>query len=589
MPKDSFYSWVHNTEYWDQQESVLLKIIYPDLADSISAGLDIGADEVFSFGGQPEAVLGEAWNIINRKAAAYANLYSYDLVKGIEQTTREFLQDKIPGWITGSDPLSTLINDPGMVAMFGEVRANMIATTEITRAFSQGNLMVWQNCDWVKGARWMTAMDELVCEICGQLDYKWVSFESGGFQYGTEDSVETVEAPPAHVNCRCWILPVTQGNADASPGTQQTDITPTLPDAPPPEVPGAEPPATGYTVEKYANATGDTFEQQDKLYQFITHGNDYADDYERGLAKDAIVKELTQRTGISYDDINEFIHQWAYTSNDSSKTALDIQRVAARLFNTEMSDWQQGRFAMVANESNMFENNITGKIFDRFAEMGFKNSDEIMEKLLTSMYEYTQEQFSIAGITEVSIERGMDLKWSQIDQILEVSGKGKTISIESNALESWSSFHDTAVGFSENGRGALVVRTTFPVERIIGTCRTGFGCLSEQELVVLGGKKYTGKELVQIIKIGAGSMKTLDFSEDIGEGSIRSEAGILIISPTGDINADWIKFATGDPEGLLQSESAAHRRAQEMNDAREAELAKLKGKKSDDHITDQSV
>ena len=45
---------------------------------------------------------------------------------------------------------------------------------------------------------WETAEDERVCNYCGPLDLKIVSTEEmGGYSY-----------PPAHVNCRCTVAPV---------------------------------------------------------------------------------------------------------------------------------------------------------------------------------------------------------------------------------------------------------------------------------------------------------------------------------------------------------------------------------------------
>ena len=82
--------------------------------------------------------------------------------------------------------------------MFGEIRAEMIAITEATRAFSEGNIQEWLASGVVDGIKWMTAEDELVCPICEPLD---------GKEGSLTDGIEGLK-PPAHVRCRCWLEPV---------------------------------------------------------------------------------------------------------------------------------------------------------------------------------------------------------------------------------------------------------------------------------------------------------------------------------------------------------------------------------------------
>jgi rubredoxin len=67
----------------------------------------------------------------------------------------------------------------------------MIAVTETTRVFAEGNKLAWDSTGVVSGSKWQTANDDLVCPICGPLN-----------EQVTDDE------PPAHVNCRCWKRPV---------------------------------------------------------------------------------------------------------------------------------------------------------------------------------------------------------------------------------------------------------------------------------------------------------------------------------------------------------------------------------------------
>ena len=84
--------------------------------------------------------------------------------------------------------------------MFGEVRAQMIATTEITRAQSEAAAMYKRELD-KRGVetveRWVTAEDEHTClDICEPLDNTMRDVWGQQFPDG----------PPAHPNCRCGIV-----------------------------------------------------------------------------------------------------------------------------------------------------------------------------------------------------------------------------------------------------------------------------------------------------------------------------------------------------------------------------------------------
>lgn len=148
---------------------------------------------VFGVGFDPAAV--------DAAAEAWASQYSYDLVKGIDATTRE----------TVSNAVTAFINTPGMTnadvmdklsGTFGESRAEMIAITEVTRAFSAGE-QIYQNMLNEMGVEtvreWLTSEDEKVCPICGDLDGQRVDIDE---KFSDSDGNE-YDNPPAHVNCRC--------------------------------------------------------------------------------------------------------------------------------------------------------------------------------------------------------------------------------------------------------------------------------------------------------------------------------------------------------------------------------------------------
>ena len=174
-------------EFWSTQEGKLLADLRPQIERMALAA-------VAARGATVPIVWDEA--VIAREAADWAARYAFELVRGINANTERLLRDQV----------ARFIQTPGMtigqlraalVPAFGDVRAQMIAVTETTRAFAQGEGIVQ---DYLRRAglemkrHWNTSMDERVCPICAPLDGKpegeWGAYSSG---------------PPGHVQCRCWL------------------------------------------------------------------------------------------------------------------------------------------------------------------------------------------------------------------------------------------------------------------------------------------------------------------------------------------------------------------------------------------------
>jgi len=135
--------------------------------------------------------------IINTEALRWAREYSYDLVRGLTDTTRRQLQEAVTSFV--QTPGMTIGDIESLIEpAFGPVRAEMIAVTETTRAYSMATnemaeLLRVETPELAVTKVWNTMMDEYVCQICGPIEGApegvWVrDFPSG---------------PPAHVNCRC--------------------------------------------------------------------------------------------------------------------------------------------------------------------------------------------------------------------------------------------------------------------------------------------------------------------------------------------------------------------------------------------------
>lgn len=182
---------VTSPAYWEAQDEALIKVIQPVVISAATKAARLAFDDlVLQFG----AELGVSWDVVNEAAIAWAKDYTFDLVKGINATSQAFLQDEIAKWIESGEPLDALIE--ALAPMWGEVRAARIAVTETTRTFTEANLRAWEESGVVKGYRYNTVFDSLVCPICEP---------DNGKVYPLDD-YENVS--PRHVMCRCFETPV---------------------------------------------------------------------------------------------------------------------------------------------------------------------------------------------------------------------------------------------------------------------------------------------------------------------------------------------------------------------------------------------
>lgn len=171
-------------EFWDAEEQALVQALLPLINGAAADGATNGLAELS---------VGVDLALVNTAVTQWAREYTFDLVKGITETSQAFLEQALETWIASGQPLPALIDT--IASAFGPVRAEMIAATEVTRAFATGNQLAWQESGVVDGMRWMTVNDDLVCVICGPLD-------------GEVLPLDSEEIPPAHVNCRCYVQPV---------------------------------------------------------------------------------------------------------------------------------------------------------------------------------------------------------------------------------------------------------------------------------------------------------------------------------------------------------------------------------------------
>ena len=177
-------------QWWQEEAAALYEEMLPLFLAAFALGLDGGTDAL-PLNLQPLVNP----NVFNQAAIDYTREYRYTYIKDITETTMNLTRQAIENWIKGGQSLDVL--EAQLAGIFGEARAARIAATEVTRAFSQGNLTAWESTGFVRSAVWMTSQDERVCPICSDHEGEHVGI-------GDIDA-----APPnsSHPGCRCWLQP----------------------------------------------------------------------------------------------------------------------------------------------------------------------------------------------------------------------------------------------------------------------------------------------------------------------------------------------------------------------------------------------
>lgn len=176
--------------YWQDEENEMYEELLPLFIAALAAGMD-GGIEALPPNIQPLV------NPVrfNEAAAKWAREYRYTYIRDMTETTRKQTQVIMDEWVRSGASLDAL--EVQLSGIFGEARAARIAATEVTRAFSQGNMAAWESTGFVNSMVWMTSQDERVCPICAERE-------------GEHMGVDDIDAAPpnsSHPGCRCWLQP----------------------------------------------------------------------------------------------------------------------------------------------------------------------------------------------------------------------------------------------------------------------------------------------------------------------------------------------------------------------------------------------
>lgn len=173
---------------FEPSEAELLNALRLALAQSADLGVQIAIRQFENVG------LAFDWTLANAEAREWANSHAGELIGQIGETTRRRVQASVAAWIDSGAPLQSLIDD--LAPVFGAQRAELIAATEVTSAYSRALIQSFETSGVVEKVAIRGAADDRVCIICRPI------IEGGPYPLKTGHPDRGF--PAYHPACRCW-------------------------------------------------------------------------------------------------------------------------------------------------------------------------------------------------------------------------------------------------------------------------------------------------------------------------------------------------------------------------------------------------
>lgn len=329
-------------------------------------------------------------------------------------------------------------------------RADMIARTETARAQSEGTLQGYKQLGYKK-VEWSANAD--ACSRCVAL---------AGHRFSLQEASGML---PLHPSCRCaWISVIEEAK---------------------PKVPGLSPlqlsDANLAQLQGEAKLNSMLLDQSNKLESAT-------------MTKERIVKDIAEKLKNNKDFINfverrrlsgvfnntpdrivnQFLREWAGTSGDANPQAIAMQMAAQKEFGLTSATFKHFGESMLRDAKILFAKN--GKAYQAF---------------LRAQYNLTQEYFKKQGITHLTGYRGINFTTKNMPKKFAFGDTAKIVNnkLQLQPMSSFSTDIYQAKEFLKTGGPQMLIQSKVPVSRILSTCQTGFGCKTEAEFVLLGGKE----------------------------------------------------------------------------------------------------
>ena len=139
----------------------------------------------------------------------------------ITDTTTQEIRALIAAGIEQNESFDQLKQRITDYSGFNDARAEMIARSEVIRGQTEAELNTWKETGIVTEVVWYTAVDERVCTLCYPLHGKQVAIKSPFLTLEEMSQLQipnydgSIKGPPAHPQCRCTLLPITNGKTYA--------------------------------------------------------------------------------------------------------------------------------------------------------------------------------------------------------------------------------------------------------------------------------------------------------------------------------------------------------------------------------------
>ncbi len=146
-------------------------------------------------------------------AAQWAGQHAAEMVKGIDEHTRDLLRSEIESAIRGGVDIRVLRERiKQVIDDTSAYRGERIAQTEVMTAYRQGALQTYQASGVVWGEQWVSGQAGM-CKLCQALNGQVVRLGEP-FRVQVDGETYVIEAGrPAHPNCRCRTRSLTYGQA----------------------------------------------------------------------------------------------------------------------------------------------------------------------------------------------------------------------------------------------------------------------------------------------------------------------------------------------------------------------------------------
>jgi hypothetical protein len=178
-----------DTSQWALWTAATAAALIPFMESGATIGSDLAIESMFT-----DYALGLDASTVNVEVAAWARKYAGQLAKGLSRTERRALRENLASWVESHEDYPALVKR--LSSLFGRQRADLIASTEATSAYANGNYIVWKESGIVVGRVWNTARDEWVCkEICRPLHGQIAALDSNVW-HNRDGSVGFGAGPP---------------------------------------------------------------------------------------------------------------------------------------------------------------------------------------------------------------------------------------------------------------------------------------------------------------------------------------------------------------------------------------------------------